>query len=227
MQVVEDIMPETKKNLDVSVGNVIAGTKEEIKKQKQRERNKRWYQKNGAAYRLKNKEKIKKRQRDSFKKRYKTDLEYRKKLIEKHKKWTIENREHHLEYQKKYQKRRTLEQNKKHYEAKKRRLKNNPSYKLSVNIRRRILLALKGTTKSKSTLNLLGCSVSELWQHLESKFQPGMTKENHGVWHIDHIKPCASFDLTKPEEQEKCFHYTNLQPLWAKDNLSKGAKWEE
>ena len=51
-----------------------------------------------------------------------------------------------------------------------------------------------------------------------------MTWDNHGEWHIDHIKPCASFDLTDADQQRECFNYTNLQPLWAKDNLSKGAK---
>jgi hypothetical protein len=51
-----------------------------------------------------------------------------------------------------------------------------------------------------------------------------MTFDNFGKWHIDHIIPCASFDLTKPEQQRQCFHYTNLQPLWAFENLSKGSK---
>ena len=50
--------------------------------------------------------------------------------------------------------------------------------------------------------------------------------ENHGNWHIDHRIPCCSFDLTTEEEQKKCFHYTNLQPLWDKDNLSKGGKYD-
>jgi hypothetical protein len=55
-----------------------------------------------------------------------------------------------------------------------------------------------------------------------------MTWENHGRygWHIDHIRPCASFDLADPEQQRKCFHYTNLQPLWASENMRKGDKWE-
>jgi hypothetical protein len=64
----------------------------------------------------------------------------------------------------------------------------------------------------------------ELWCHLESQFQQGMTKDNYGKWHVDHITPCARFDLTQPTEQKKCFHYTNLQPLWAEQNLKKGCK---
>jgi HNH endonuclease. len=55
-----------------------------------------------------------------------------------------------------------------------------------------------------------------------------MSWDNYGRdgWHIDHIRPCASFDLTDPEQQRQCFHYTNLQPLWAADNIRKGAKWQ-
>jgi hypothetical protein len=73
-------------------------------------------------------------------------------------------------------------------------------------------------------MKLIDCTIEELWTHLKRKFTEGMTKENYGKWHIDHIIPCASFDLTDPEQQEKCFHYTNLRPLWAFDNMSKGAK---
>ena len=51
-----------------------------------------------------------------------------------------------------------------------------------------------------------------------------MTRDNYGMWHVDHIIPCASFDFSDPKQQELCFHYTNLQPLWAEDNLKKGAK---
>ena len=104
-----------------------------------------------------------------------------------------------------------------------------PSFKLKQQLSHRIYLALKkkGAFKSKRTMKFLGCTVKELWQHLEKQFQPGMTRENYGEWHVDHIKPCALFDLTKDEEQAACFHYTNLQPLWAVDNIRKGKKYEQ
>lgn len=85
------------------------------------------------------------------------------------------------------------------------------------------LLAAKKTIPSAE---LLGCTYEQLLAHLESQFSDGMNWENYGEWHIDHIRPCASFDLLDPEEQRKCFHYTNLQPLWALDNLLKGASYE-
>ena len=80
--------------------------------------------------------------------------------------------------------------------------------------------------KYTSSINLLGDSVSNVIKYLEKQFKPGMTWENHGKngWHIDHIIPCNAFNLSKLKEQKKCFHYTNLQPLWASDNISKGAK---
>jgi hypothetical protein len=90
-------------------------------------------------------------------------------------------------------------------------------------MRTRINHALKGKyKKSKRTRELLGCTVEEFKKYIECKFKPGMSWENRHLIHIDHIIPCSSFDLTKPEEQAKCFHYTNLQPLWASENLSKG-----
>jgi len=97
------------------------------------------------------------------------------------------------------------------------------NFKLRKRLRSRVRLALKKNLKSDSMLNLLGCSISTLRKHLEKQFRPGMTWDNHTFrgWHIDHIKPCASFDLSKPEEQRKCFHYTNLQPLWASENMVK------
>lgn len=104
----------------------------------------------------------------------------------------------------------------------------NPSYKIMENLRRRINRALGSIRKSKHTIELIGCSVEQLWQHLENQFQPGMTRENHGYygWHIDHIKPLALFDLSDPKQQRQAFHFTNLQPLWAAENLQKWKKYE-
>jgi len=84
--------------------------------------------------------------------------------------------------------------------------------------------ALKGCYKAKCTIKLIGCDVKELKSHLEKQFTDGMNWENYGKWHIDHIIPCASFDLTDPQQQKKYFHYSNLQPLWAVDNIRKSDK---
>lgn len=87
-------------------------------------------------------------------------------------------------------------------------------------------LIKNGGSKSVKTEALLGCSIICARQHLEAQFLPGMSWDNHGEWHIDHIRPCASFDLTDLEQQKECFHYTNLQPLWAADNLRKSDTWQ-
>jgi hypothetical protein len=102
-----------------------------------------------------------------------------------------------------------------------------PEFKLLKTLRTRLGSAIKrqNSNKNNTTIELLGCSVSFLRGFLEAKFKEGMTWENHGEWHIDHIKPCASFNLLDENEQKKCFHYTNLQPLWASENLSKGCKY--
>jgi len=99
------------------------------------------------------------------------------------------------------------------------------AFALTDNLRTRLKQALNGKNKSKSTLKLLGCTVKYLIQHLEKQFQPGMNWENRHLFHIDHIRPCSSFDLTDPKQQSECFNYKNLQPLWAQDNMVKGAKW--
>jgi hypothetical protein len=96
--------------------------------------------------------------------------------------------------------------------------------RLVMRYRCRVHHALKHNRKSQPTAELIGCSVAELKSHLENQFQPGMSWDNYGDWHVDHIKPCASFDLSKPEQQQQCFHYSNLQPLWGRDNLLKSDK---
>jgi len=91
------------------------------------------------------------------------------------------------------------------------------------------LIKNAGKKKSLKTVQYLGCSIAELMEYLQKQWQPGMSWDNHALngWHIDHIRPCASFDLTDIEQQKLCFHYTNLQPLWAEDNLRKSKTWEE
>ena len=75
-------------------------------------------------------------------------------------------------------------------------------------------------------MDLVGCTLAELCTHLETQFVDGMSWDNRKDWHIDHIRPCGSFDLTDPEQQAQCFHYTNLQPLWARDNLEKSDAYD-
>lgn len=104
--------------------------------------------------------------------------------------------------------------------------KENNNYHIAHSLRNRIRLAIRnnGTTKSKKSLKLLGADIDTVRAHLESQFKSGMSWGNRGEWHVDHIIPCCQFNLTDLEQQKKCFHYTNLQPLWAKDNLIKGGK---
>ncbi len=101
-------------------------------------------------------------------------------------------------------------------------------YKLSENLRGRLRNAIQGNQKVGSAVKDLGCTIDELKTYLESKFKPSMTWDNYGFygWHIDHIKPLASFDLTDRKQFLEVCHYTNLQPLWANENLSKGKKVE-
>lgn len=110
--------------------------------------------------------------------------------------------------------------------ADKLRYDTDPHFKVKVCLSARVRDAVMKGHKSDSTINLLGCTVAECVTHIESQFQEGMSWDNYGLhgWHIDHIQPCDSFDLSKESEQRKCFHFTNLQPLWAEDNLSKGSK---
>lgn len=198
-------------------------------------------------YLIKNKNKIK----ESKKLKY---IKNKKKLLEEKKRYYIKNREIVLEKAKEYRiknKNKIKEDKKQYYIKNKEKIskwgkkyrsknkkiilkKKNNIYKININFKfrhkitsriRRALIKRK-TIKSKKTLELLGCSWNKARKHLESQFKEEMTWENYGKygWHIDHIIPCASFDLTDPEQQKKCFNYKNLQPLWWQENLSKGSK---
>jgi hypothetical protein len=105
------------------------------------------------------------------------------------------------------------------------RLQKDPQFKIACRLRTRIWKVLNGTLKSKSSLELLGCSLQEFKVYIESKFTDGMSWERISEIHLDHMRPCSSFDLTDTRQQEQCFHYSNMQPLWALDNLSKNDKY--
>ena len=200
------------------------------KKQEYRQNNKTRIKNRDLIYKSKNREYINKQAKEYYTKNKETILNKQKtpdelkkrrmlgrlrrlnnpSVIIYEKAYSLKNKTHLLEHRNK--------RNKERYMLDK-------QYKLRVLLRNRILKALKGSQKSDHTIQLLGCSINTLQIHLEKLFQSGMTWSNHGKWEIDHIRPCASFDLNDPKQQIECFHYTNLQPLWAKDNRFKGSKW--
>ena len=109
--------------------------------------------------------------------------------------------------------------------------KSDIGFRLRMNLAGRINQAVRYVWghKSAKTLDLIGCTIAQLREHLQRQFKPGMSWENYGYgndkWHIDHIRPCAIFDLTDPIEQQACFHFTNLQPLWQPDNFRKNKRF--
>jgi hypothetical protein len=100
-----------------------------------------------------------------------------------------------------------------------------PANRIAHNLRHRIKHALKGCAKKSSAKALLSMPLEEFRIYIQGQFRPGMSWENYGlVWELDHIRPCASFDLTDPAQQRECFHWSNHQPLFVAENRSKGAK---
>ena len=168
------------------------------------------------------------------------------------KEWNLKNKEHIKEYKKKYNLRnkehlkklkkewhlknpREVPQDQKEYlsrpetkEKRQNRMRN--KYKTDINFRltdlcrRRLSQALKGNSKTASTMELIGCTVEELRQHIESLFEPWMNWENQGLggWDIDHIKACFHFNMENPQQQRECFNWRNLQPMEHIANIKKG-----
>jgi hypothetical protein len=113
-------------------------------------------------------------------------------------------------------------------DAIRRRRLTDPQYAILCRLRSSLHNALKkaGQKKTRTTFKLIGIPIQEFLKYLESLFQPGMSWENRAEWHIDHVRPCATFELSDPEQQRQCFHYTNLQPLWGVENMRKNSHWE-
>jgi len=169
-------------------------------------------------YQQANKDKLKKYKKEYSRRHYQ---ENKTRINLKNRKYRLDNAEKQRAYQKKYKQENKSRKN----EYVKHGKEIDPNYKLLATLRARVHRALKETYKVSSTVELLGVSIKEVRVHIESQFIGGMSWKNHGAWHIDHVRPCASFDLSDPAQQRACFHYTNLQPLWARDNLLKGTNF--
>ena len=153
-----------------------------------------------SKLRIENKEKRKEIDRRHY-------LKNKENIRKRNNKWNEENKEKMMEWKRKYKNKRRNE---------------DEGFRIQCKLRSRIYNALKGTVKSQKTMDLIGCSVEFLIDYLEGTKVDG---KDYSDAHIDHIRPCASFDLTEPEQQRECFHYTNLQYLPAKENMLKGARW--
>jgi hypothetical protein len=168
-------------------------------------------------YRMKNLQKI----LDKNKKYYQDN---REQTLEEKKKDYVINREVFLKRTREYRKANWKKISINHVIYQRNRLETDPLFRLTHNLRSRLSHAFKrqGIEKTQTSFELTGCNREQLRQHLVSQFREGMTLENHGpVWHIDHIRPCASFDLSDKTQAAACFHYSNLQPLFEEENLAK------
>ena len=156
--------------------------------------------------------------------KYNKEYQFKNKdeIVEHAKEYRLENAVRIAEYNKKY----GLENRDKILENRKERYHSDIQFKLALLLRNRLKLALKNNYKKGSAIRDLGCTISELKFYIEGQFQQGMNWENWSFegWHIDHRIPLAFFDLTDREQLLRAVHYTNLQPMWANDNLKKSDK---
>ena len=183
-------------------------------REKNRERIREQNNKYMKAYYAKNREKIKEYQKSY----YEANAD---KVKIRTAKWKEENKETVDAYNKKYR----ADHSKEHSEYIKRRRNEDATYKMVCSVRNLLNNAFNKRTqvgKTKKAEEILGCSIDFFIEHLRNQFKEGMTLENHGEWHIDHIMPLSA--ATTEEEVIKLNHYTNLQPLWAEENLSKGKR---
>jgi hypothetical protein len=166
---------------------------------------------------LKNKEKILLKKNNWY-------LINKEKILEEKKQYYLINKEKILKQQYEYifknRKIRNLAAKKRYYKKMK-----DPSFRVIQSIRARVRGILRSTHKSKSSFKYLGVpDIEFFWKHLEKLFKPGMTRENYGLWEVDHIKAVSTFDRTDPKQIQICFNYKNCQPMWSLENKKKGNK---
>lgn len=173
--------------------------------------NRHKYLENFRKYREKNKGYFKQKNQEYYLRNREADLL-------RQKAWKEENKDHLIQYRKSRKK----EANEVYRKYKKERYHKDPVFRLKCNLRRTVSQLFSGKRKSKKTLEMLGCSFEEAKAYIEAKFKPGMSWDNYGKWHIDHIVPLSSGK--NEEELIKICHYSNLQPLWALENILKSNK---
>ena len=167
--------------------------------------------------------------REAAQARYDNKPDIKIKKLANHKEWRKNNKSHLNEYNQQWRNDNREHVNKYKREYQKKRCATDPKYRLTTRTRTAVYTCLKeaNVAKYQSTFKLLGYTIEELMIHLENKFINGMTWDNYGEWHVDHIVPMSSFDFesTECENFKKCWSLENLQPLWAEDNLSKGSTY--
>jgi hypothetical protein len=166
-----------------------------------------------TAYYARNRVRILEQKREYYLRKKETINKYREhnksKISAQNSRWHRENRERVRE--------RKRECNRRRYQ--------HPQRRIESSIRRRIGKLLRGALKPDHSEALLGCSFEEFMNYITARFKPGMSMDNYGrKWHIDHIMPCSAFDMSDEYQARRCFHFTNLRPMWARENLRKGSK---
>jgi len=175
------------------------------------QRNKELHKKRALAWKRANREKVRERAR-ILARRYRATKG--KEINARKKQWRLRRSQEQVQKDRIYRR-----------EYSRRIFATHVNHKIALNLRRRIYKLVRTTNKSRSMIELLGCSVESFKSYIEGKFQEGMDWQNYGrLWHLDHILPCAMFDLANPEHQNRCFHFSNYQPLWASENIRKRNK---
>jgi hypothetical protein len=153
--------------------------------------------------------------------------EYRKENVTRAQKWYFENKQKKFVYDKKRREENPQRMRDTRNKWKKKQWTIKSEYMIKEILSKRVRNALNAVYVKKvaRTKNLVGCEISFLRQYIANKFKKGMSWDNYGEWEIDHIRPCSSYNLKDPEHQLECFNYSNLQPLWKKENRKKSDKY--